>query len=333
MRADTTETPWRWGARVKAASVGVAVLVAAVLLYYSLRGIEWREVGRIVAGAAPGRLVLAAGIATTAMLLRACRWRVLLNAEGSVTVPTAFWATAAGYFGNNFLPARGGELVRTFMISSRSGLDSAYVLATALSERAADAVTLVVISALVLLTLPSPPGWLAAASRPFAILALVAAAGIAVLPFLGGFVRTAIDRSPLPDAWRPRLIELIDQGLRGVRAFHDLRRLSGFAGLTVIIWCLDAAGTVTVGWALGLSIPVSVAFLLIAALGLSSALPSTPGYIGIYQFVAVSVLTPFGFSRADAIAFILVAQALMYIVIGIWGSLGLLRYRRTLGAR
>jgi hypothetical protein len=42
--------------------------------------------------------------------------------------------------------------------------------------------------------------------------------------------------------------------------------------------------------------------------GLGSALPSTPGYVGIYQFAAVSALTPFGFSRADAIAYVLVAQ-------------------------
>ena len=64
---------------------------------------------------------------------------MLLNAEGSVGVAAAFWATAAGLFGNNFLPARAGELVRTVMISSRSGLGNVYVLATALSERVADA--------------------------------------------------------------------------------------------------------------------------------------------------------------------------------------------------
>jgi uncharacterized membrane protein YbhN (UPF0104 family) len=72
-----------------------------------------------------------------------------------------------------------------------------------------------------------------------------------------------------------------------------------------------------------------VAFLLIAGLGVGTALPSTPGYVGIYQFVAVTVLTPFGFSRTDAIAFILVAQVLSNIVIGVWGSLGLWRYRQT----
>src|SRR6202023_331123 len=139
---------------------------------------------RIVVNADPVRLGVAMSVATFTLFLRACRWRVLLNSEGAVSVATAFWATAAGYFGNNFLPARAGELVRTFMISSRSSLDTTYVLATALSERVADAIALVVISALVLLTLPAQPGWLAGAARPFAILGLLGAIAIGVLPLL-----------------------------------------------------------------------------------------------------------------------------------------------------
>ena len=176
----TEDTPSiQWTSRTKAVSFGVAALLAAVLLYYSLRGIEWRQVARIAASATPGRLVLVACIGSVTLFLRACRWRILLNAEGDVSVSTAFWATAAGYFGNNFLPARAGELVRTFMIGSQSALDNTYVLATALSERAADAVALVAISAVVLLTLPAPPGWLAGAVRPFALLGLLGAIGIA----------------------------------------------------------------------------------------------------------------------------------------------------------
>ena len=120
---------------------------------------------------------------TASLFLRAFRWRILLTAEGPPwTPPSAFLATSAGYFGNNFLPARAGELVRTFMISSRCRLNSAYVLATALSERVADAIALVVISSLVLLMLPAQPGWLANAARPFAILGLTGALMIALLP-------------------------------------------------------------------------------------------------------------------------------------------------------
>ena len=326
----TEETPSAWStSRTRVVSFSVAALLAAVLLYYSLRGIEWGQVGRIVAAAAPGRLVLAAGIGTANLFLRACRWRILLNAEGSVRVPTVFWATAAGYFGNNFLPARAGELVRTFMISSQSGLENTYVLATALSERVADAIALVVIIAMVLLILPAQPGWLAGAARPFAVLGLIGALGIAFLPMLGPFARSIIERAPLPQALRPKLITAMEHGLRGMRAFHDARRLSAFLAFTVVIWSLDALATVIGASALGFVIPGPVAFLLIASLGLGSALPSTPGYVGIYQFVAVTVLTPFGFSRTDAIAYILVAQALNYVVILCWGSLGLWRYRRA----
>jgi uncharacterized membrane protein YbhN (UPF0104 family) len=99
--------------------------------------------------------------------------------------------------------------------------------------------------------------------------------------------------------------------------------------LTAVIWTLDALGAVVTGMALHLHLPLSAAFLLITGLGLGSALPSTPGYVGIYQFVAVTVLAPFGFSRVDAIAFILVAQTLGYVMIGVWGSIGLLRYRKS----
>jgi uncharacterized membrane protein YbhN (UPF0104 family) len=317
------------GRRAKTLSIGVAGLLAAVLLYYSLRGIEWRQVGHIIAGARPGGLLLAGIIGGVTLLLRACRWRILLNAEGRVSVATAFWATASGYFGNNFLPARAGELVRTFIISSRTGLETAYVLATALSERAADAVALVVIGALVLLTLPDPPGWLAGAARPLALVGLAGAAGIAIVPLLGSVGRAFIERAPLPHVLRPRLITTMEHALRGMRAFHDGRRLAGFAGLTILIWSLDAAGTICTASALGLAMPTGAAFLLLAGLGLGSALPSAPGYVGIFQFVAVTVLTPFGFSRADAIAYILVAQALNYVVIGVLGSLGIVRYGRA----
>jgi uncharacterized protein (TIRG00374 family) len=315
--------------RTKAIWLAVALGLAAVLLYYSLRGIDWRELARIVAGAEPSFLMVTVVLGTIALALRAVRWRILLNAEGAVSVSAAFWATAAGYFGNNFLPARAGELVRTFMISSRSGLEAAYVLATALSERAADAVALVLIAAVVLATLPEPPGWLAGAARPFALLALAAVIGIAVLPLLGHAGTSVLERVPFPVALRARLITAMEHALRGMRAFHDARRLSGFVALTAIIWCLDAIGSVSAARALGLHMPFAAAFLLLASLGLGSALPSTPGYVGIFQFVAVTVLVPFGFSRTDAIAYILVAQAMGYIVIGFWGALGLIRYRRA----
>jgi glycosyltransferase 2 family protein len=315
--------------RARAVTAIAAVALAAALLVYSLRGIDWQEAGRIVRGASPLPLGLVCGVASLALFLRAIRWRLLLNAQGQVGVAAAFWATAAGYFGNAFLPARAGELVRTFFIRSRGGLDAAFVLTTALAERVVDAIALVLISAAVIFTLPAAPGWLGGAARPVAIAALAGALAIGVLPLFEDAAARLIERLPLPHTARVKLRNAFAQIARGLRSFHDPSRLAAFLGLTAVIWCLDAAGTVIGGAALGLYIPIPAAFLLIAGLSLGSALPSTPGYVGIFQFVAVTVLTPFGLSRTDAIAFIFAAQMLMFLVIAVWGSIGLARYRRA----
>jgi hypothetical protein len=96
---------------------------------------------------------------------------------------------------------------------------------------------------------------------------------------------------------------------------------------------MDAAAALTVAYAMNLSIPVPAAFLLIAGLGLGSALPSTPGYAGIYQFVAVGALAPFGVERASAVAFILVLQALSYVVLLVLGGFALGRQHRLRPSR
>jgi uncharacterized protein (TIRG00374 family) len=262
------------------------------------------------------------------LFLRALRWRVLLSAETRVPRADAFWATAAGYFGNNFLPARAGELVRMHIIARQRAMKHAFVLATALFERVADAIVLISVSAVVTMSIAGEPGWINSAARTFGALGLVGAAALAVMPLLEAQATRVIRSIPIPHRARALLIHVLEHGLRGMRAFHDARRLGAFFSYTLLIWCLDAFATVIGAAALGLQMPLSAAFLLLAGLGLGSALPSTPGYVGIYQFVAVSILTPFGFSRSNAIAYIIVAQALSYVVIGVLGGIGLLRYRR-----
>jgi uncharacterized protein (TIRG00374 family) len=307
----------------------IAILIAAACLYFSLRGIRWGDVWTTIAHANPLWVFYAIVISTSALMLRALRWRVLLRSRRPVSFATAFWATTAGYFGNNYLPARAGELIRTFYVSSQTGLPNLFVLTTALTERLSDAVALVLISSVVLLTMAHPPGWFARAAEPFAIIGLAGALAIILLPLLEALWRKIILSLPISRAVVQKLLMIMEQVLSGIRAFHDHRRLARFAGLTLLIWCLDAIGTLTLMRSLGMHASIGVAFLLITSLGLGSALPSTPGYVGIYQFVAVTVLVPFGFTRSDAIAYILFNQALNYVATGVWGLIAFSRARIT----
>lgn len=307
----------------------IALILAATLLYFSLRGIEWAEVWRIVSRANLWYIALALSVSTVSLFLRAYRWRILLQAQAPVRVSTAFWATSAGYFGNNFLPARAGELVRTMMVSSATGLGKTFVLTTALTERLADAIALVLISSIVLLTLPFRPGWFDSAARPFAILGFGGALAILIVPKLETLWHKIVMRLPIPAGLGDKLADVLKHVHIGLRAFHDWARLSGFLSFTLVIWFSDAFATLIGMRALGMSTTLPVALLLITGLGLGSALPSTPGYVGIYQFVAVGVLVPFGFSKTNAIAYILLAQALQYVLITFWGLIAFSRSRSS----
>jgi uncharacterized membrane protein YbhN (UPF0104 family) len=148
-------------------------------------------------------------------------------------------------------------------------------------------------------------------------LAVASAAGaiaIAILPHTGNLCRNLLGRLPLPRALGDRLASLADQVLLGMRAFHDMGRFLGFAALTALIWLSDGFGTMIAAHGMSLAISFPMTMLLLTALGLSSALPSTPGYVGIYQFVAVTVLTPLGIAKSGALAFILVVQVYGYLV-------------------
>ncbi|HYM05732.1 MAG TPA: lysylphosphatidylglycerol synthase transmembrane domain-containing protein [Terriglobales bacterium] len=307
----------------------LAVPLAALLVWLSLRGTDWRRVGTVLSGARLGLIALACAITSAACFLRALRWRVLLNAREKLGAVPVFWATMAGYLGNNLLPARAGELVRAVLVSRRSALSKTYVLTTAATERLTDAIVLVVASRLLLLGIHQKPAWLEGAATTTSIAALLGATLVAGLRWRHATIARILAVVSAPAHVRSRLVGMLEQAVLGFSALDHPARLASFCGLTALIWTADAARATIVARALGLSLPFAVAILLITGLGLGSALPATPGYLGIYQFVAINVLVPFGFTRDEALAYILLAQAGGYAVITLWGVAGLWRMGGT----
>jgi uncharacterized membrane protein YbhN (UPF0104 family) len=116
--------------------------------------------------------------------------------------------------------------------------------------------------------------------------------------------------------------------LVGAAALQHWVRLGQFLLFSAAIWTLDMLTSLQVARAFSLELSPALALVLLAALGLSSALPSTPGYVGVYQLVAVAVLTPFGFTQSQALVYILAYQAVNYLVISVWGLLGLWKLNR-----
>ena len=306
-------------------------VLGGVMLILALRGVKWPEVGGGFRNAHLSYLLAALGPSIAALWLRAMRWRVLLQAERTVPRATVFWANAIGYFGNYVLPARGGDLVRIGVIRLKTGLPLAFVLATAAIERLVDAAVLVAIVSAGVAGWNRLPAWMAPALTGMAV---AAAAGLAVL-----FAISRIRRLPeglyralrLSPAARGRVSSIFSDLSLGLRALQKFRRASAFFALTAIIWCCDAAGTMLGARAFDIALPFAGAIVFVGALGLSSAIPSAPGYVGMYQFVAVTVLPLYGAPKAVALAFSLVSHAFNYFLVVTCGLTGLMRLRLGIG--
>ena len=293
----------------------VAILLAAILLYYSFRGIDMAELERTLKSARMAPLGLAVLTSILALWLRSYRWRVLLNGSESLPLGTVFWANALCYLGNNVLPARMGELLRVEALKRSHDISRSYLLATALIERVMDAGVLVMFTSVALMTIQGLPEWLQRASRTFSVLSVLGILTLFLLPHAESRLMPLLSRIPKVSGVASRFLD-------GLRSLHSWWRSSLFLVLTLIIWPLDSYTGVLVANSIGVALDFQTSMVVLAALGLSSAIPSTPGYVGVFQFVAVNVLKPFGIGSAAALAWILIYQAVNYVVQAVFGLIG-----------
>ncbi len=317
-----TKAPKRW-------LIVLSFLLAAFFLWLALRDLDWRVFFEKLQNAHYAYLPLLLLWSSATFFIRAWRLRILLSAERTLPLSNVFFANMAGYLGNNLLPARAGELIRAAYLGKRNPISASYALAAGLVERLMDMIALIILGAAAL----SLNGVLSPAFqnalRSVSILGIIGLLILFSLPRFEALLARLLANAPLlKESHKEKASAFLHQFNGGLRALNHAPRVLQFILLTALVWLLDAVGNVFLAYILNLRLTLSQSFVLLAALGLSSAIPSTPGYVGVYQFVAIAALTPFGVSQADALAFIIVSQIFGYLVVGLWGLSALWRFSK-----
>jgi glycosyltransferase 2 family protein len=306
-----------------------SLILAAILLYFTLRGLDWVAFWTTIKTGRYEILLITVPVACINYFIRALRWSIFVSSGKKVSVLPIFWANMVGYMGNTFLPARAGELLRSAFLGKNTGLGTSFVLATALAERVLDAGALVLIGTISLLWLGNVSSLVTNAVRVVALVGILFLAFLIIAPFQETLILRLFRMLPLPSRITQVISDQITRFLFGMRSLQNWRRMLLFLMFTIIIWFVDAVSTTFGVRIVFQSLNLGQALILLSALGLSSAIPSTPGYIGVYQFVAVAILVPFGFSRSEALTYILVSQVINYLLVGFWGLIGLWQINKS----
>ena len=299
METAAAQPRWR---RLLAIAVSVVSLAAVVV--WALR----QEAPQFPTAAADWALLgVAIGLYAVATVGRGWRWHTILrNAGVQHRAADAYALVPVGYMGNAVLPARGGELLRIFLLASRSTARRREVLGSILSERVLDAVTLALLFiALTFLGIANSP----LGDRP-AILALAAlAAGVAVLATYlamrrrGRFERFAELVRPVARASRPLI------GVAG----------AVLGAATLGIWLIEGVIFWLVAEALHLDISLADGCSLLVLTSFMSLIPAAPGYVGTFDAAVVFGLKALDVTGGQAVAYALLVRFVLFVPVTIAG--------------
>ena len=98
----------------------LSISVATLCLYFAFQQVNLEDINRVLFTANLFYVFLATLITFITFILRSIRWRILLNTPKELSFVQYMSSTHIGYFLNNILPFRAGDLGRAQLLSNQS---------------------------------------------------------------------------------------------------------------------------------------------------------------------------------------------------------------------
>lgn len=293
--------------------------IGLIVLVFERLDIDFSSTLDMVLSSNPLFYILAFATYYLTFPLRALRWRVLLHNAGfreerGVNLPSLWGLTQImiiNWFANSVLYARIGDAYRSYLLKENAGVSFPKTIGTVLAERVIDIIVVFLLLMVTMFGFLGGEGMVVAATV-FGVgtimLALIAILILAVGRF-GGVVERHLPVK-VKSAY-----SLFREGTLG-----SFERLPLLASLSVVIWLLEAGRLLFVSYALG--IPIGFSLVLFAALtsALLTAVPFTPGGLGLVEAGLVGLLT-ITLSREAAVSVVLVDRTISFLSVIAIGAL------------
>ena len=299
----------------------VGVASSAVFLWLAVRDADLSAVRDALEEARIELVLLAVVVLGCGYALQAARWQRIANTPHP-SFRRFYGMVLSGLACNNVLPVRVGELLRAGWLSREAPMSGGRALGSVALDRACDVVTLTLFLVIGLQAVASTE-WLVR----LAIGALIAVVVIA-LALIGARLYTA--RRARDRRGRSRVRRLIRDTVEMLAEPVGRRRIAVWMGLSIATWTLGTVAAILVGRSIGIEFTPTEGVFVASTLSLGVAIPSSPGYVGTYQWLGVASLGLLDVPLEEALAFTILMQASWYIPTTLAGGaiLGIRALRR-----
>jgi hypothetical protein len=314
----------------KQKSVWIGLLFIAVTFYFLFRNLDFKLLLQALMQFQLVWIIPALVIYLLGYVIRGYRWVILLSPIKQCRFSSLFPTLIIGFMMNNILPARLGEFYRAHLNGNKQGLSRSASLATIILERLFDGLTMIVALwvALSFANLPiqvqaMPSGiqhaihwspWVfgAAFFLCFAVL-IFKETTITIMNF---FISHA------PQKYQKRLTSIGHAFIDGLKILQNFKESLGVMLLSLLAWTCEFTSYyfIAIGFSLAPT-PLNLwsAALLMAVANLGILIPNAPGGIGLFEFIGVALLLPYGIAKESAVGYMFLLHFLLLIPITLMG--------------
>jgi uncharacterized protein (TIRG00374 family) len=295
----------------------IGLVVTAAFLWLLVQGLDIEALGFAFAELSIPFLALALTFLAAGYTIRIVRWWWMLRTlEPNLPFGTCVWPFLTSIAVNNVMPFRAGDALRVFGFRRQLRSPAARVLGTLVIERVFDLVVLLGFFFLGLLGLPAGAfperfvvgaTWLAGLSITAVIVLIV------LTPWLGRIIQRV---AAYPFFARRSLSEaVVNHGGHVVGALGLVRspsRLLVLLGLSVLAWAFEGAVFATVAAAVHATTSPLGPWFSLGTGTLATLIPSSPGYVGTFDYFAAQGIAAYGAAPEVSVAFALTVHAVLW---------------------
>ncbi len=293
--------------------------VAGFFLWLLLADRDLSAVGEHLAVIPLVSLLVALACLTLGYSFRILRWWLLLRAlDPQLPLSRPVWPFLVSIALNNVLPFRAGDAVRVFGFRRQLAAPASRIFGTVVVERLADLIFLAGVTALGLWLLGKTEGFAHWALAVVAILVL-GLLGLVVTvmatPWLIGLFQAKAESEGLLGKVSAQAVTFLES----LRVLRDWRLASLLVVTTAASWLFEGGVFVAVASGIGIVADAYAPWFSLGAGTLGTLIPSTPGHVGTFDFLAASALRAFAVPSEQAIAFALAVHAVLWLPLTLLG--------------
>ena len=302
----------------------LGIILSVALLAWALHNVEFALVIEHLRQSNPWYFALAVILGTLIFPVRAWRWRIILDPVAYHLPFGPLWrATAIGFGINNVTP-RVGEIARAYALTRevpRVSFSASF--ASLAVDRVFDALAILLLMVVAMfdpafprdrLVAGQPIGsWLAS----FIIVLAVAVAGLYLIVFFPNFmirVYEAFARRVAP-RFEERGRAVLLSFASGLGVLRHPGRFAAVFAWALAHWLLNALAYWVGFKAVGITAPFSAALMLQGLVAIGVALPSVPGFFGVFEAIGQQGLGIYGVDAARATSWAIGYHILTFIPI------------------